>query len=223
MARLLLCFLISCMFFGCAIIRREHKEGNAITASEQSEECTIAKTDRTEGRVIVVKEPSEQVPSKLWIWKNVDVAFGTGDWRLFFGASRVIGLPIEAFVHVYAKRGDRIESILSPQDMNKLDGISVTSNDEALNFVRLFTNRDFVIVFQSPLAIEHEPESTVVEKKNDGFYITRQLVYWEETKSGKHRLYRVKERVSFNGKYQVVEKQFLKYLSPTEARFPIFE
>lgn len=166
----------------------------------------------------VANSPKQDV-SDMWVYKNVSVAFGVGGWSFFLGACGEVGVPIKAFIHLYAKKGDCIQSISSPLEMAKMKGISVESEKEALSFVRLFTDQSTFMCFHSPMALEYEPQATVVKKETDGFRITRKLVCAEEKDPLGQPLYQVQEKVSFSGVYKIEERHFLRFLSKKDAGF----
>ena len=158
-----------------------------------------------------------------WIYKSIKADFGQGGWQLFVGSYGEVGVPIIAYVHLFAKKGDQIRVISTPLEMANLDGISVVSEKEALIFVRLFTDPSIFMCFSSPNALEYEPQTAILGRGTDGFRIIRKLIYVKEKTVLGQRLYRVEEKVSFKGVYQMVGRQFLGYLSEQEAGVPIFE
>lgn len=162
--------------------------------------------------------------SNVFIYKKVNVDFKTDGWQFFWGiGSDKVGMPIEAFIHLYAKKDDCIKCISSPQEMAKLKGISILSERDAFCFVRLFTSRNTFVAFSFPGALEYEMQTATIKRTPDGFRITRKLAYPEKANPCKQRLYLVKEKVSFFGIYQLENKTFIRYLSESDEAFPLLE
>jgi hypothetical protein len=169
------------------------------------------------------KKDTTKNPSDVWSYKSIQVDFGTGDWHLFLGAKGEVGLPIKAFLHLYAMKGSELVEISEPRQMNKLNDLSVRTPEAALNFVRLFTQPDTFMIFNGPNAIEKNPNETQVTRIDDFFVVVRCLLIADEVEPKGYPLIRVKEQVSFNGKYTIVQKEVLKYVSSDEAHFSILE
>jgi hypothetical protein len=166
---------------------------------------------------------STESPDDIWTYEVIQVAFETNGWRLFFGARGEVGEPIEAFLHLYAQRDGDIVVIDGPQDMTKLKGLSVRSKVAALSYVRLFTQAETFMLFSFPNAIERNEDAAEVTAQDGAFLVVRRLVFAEEVEGKGHPLVAVKERVTFDGKYTLVAKDVVDYLSSEAADFPVLE
>lgn len=167
---------------------------------------------------------SDDLPSNettaIWSYKDVRVDFETGGWQFFWGVKGEVGEPIESFLHLYAKRGGDCVRISAPEGMNRLDGLVVRSANGALSYVRLFTEPTTFMAFDSPGGIEIEGGETI---QHDGFNIVRVLVLAKKVDGKGHPVIRTKERVSTDGKYTLVAREVLKYVSSKEAGLPVLE
>lgn len=159
----------------------------------------------------------------LWTYEPVPVTFKTNGWRLFIGARGEIGEPIEAFLHLYAKRDGKLVMINEPTDMNKLKGLSVRSCEAALSYVRLFTQPETFMLFSFPNAIEKDHDAAEVITQDGAFLVVRQLVLSVKVEDKGNPLIRVKERVTFTGNYTLVSMDIIAYVPSEDIAFPILE
>ena len=161
-------------------------------------------------------------------WAKLDVKFDTGGWILSLGApeDREVGWPIISFSDLYAqKNGERTIKISSPSDMKKRRGLSITSKEAALDFVRLFTTEqeDVYSVFSSPRTLERDSKHTTVVREGNSYIVRRKLVYVDEEASGKYPLYEVEERITSDGTYTIKKIRLVRRLSGIEASIRFIE
>lgn len=147
-----------------------------------------------------VFKPKRLSPSDVFERRSFDYPLDTGGWRLFLGVEGAIGDPIEAFTHLYAERQGELLKIESPTDFARLSGVRVSNPDEALAFVRLFTDDATYFYFHRPVAIEYPEQNAIVERAGDGFRVRRKLLYLRP----RHKVfenYEVMEFISPQGQY----------------------
>lgn len=167
------------------------------------------------------------------------------DCRLIPGCPGELGLPIEAFLRLYAVRDQRIlGQITGPEDLTAFI-TAVRSAEHALGFVQLFTDPATVHLFPGqrltidvslasddgvaePGALSprrwRESGATAprVEADSDGFRITRTVVSADAVGARRQLLRRV-ERVSSQGGYRHVGDTVIAELAPDEIRMPFAE
>lgn len=167
-------------------------------------------------------KPASKDAAAVWCHKTARVDFGAGGWEFFWGAEGEVGLPIQSFLHLYARRGRELVRISAPEDMNRLDGLVVRSADDALSYVRLFTEPTTFMSFESPGGIEREMEQVKTIQHN-GFNVVRVLVLANQVDGKGHPVVRTEEGVSLDGKYTLVKKTVLRYVPSREAGLPVLE
>lgn len=161
-------------------------------------------------------------------WMKLDVKFDSGGWLLSLGApdDRDGGFPIIAFSDLYAQKNrEKTIKISSPDDMKKLRGLSITSEEAALDFVRLFTREDEDVysVFSSPRAVERDSRNTTVLRDGNSYVVKRKLVFVDKRTSGTYPLYEVEEKVAPDGTYSIKKNRLVRQLSALEAAIRIIE
>jgi hypothetical protein len=159
---------------------------------------------------------------RIVTWMTHHVKFDTGGWLLSLGSpeDRELGWPIISSSDFYAqKNGEKTIKISSPNDMKKLRGLSITSDEGALDFVRLFTTEDEDVysVFSSPRAVERDSRHTTVVRDGNSYVVKRMLVYVDEKTSGTYPLYEVEEKVARDGTYSIKKNRLVRRMSGLEA------
>jgi len=166
---------------------------------------------------------SDDKSGNLWVHKPAHVEFETSVWHLVWGAQGVVGNPIEAFVYLYAKKDHELIKISKPEDMNKLNGLSVSSPAAAVSYVRLFTQPETYMAFTVPHGVEKNIESAKVTQEDRCFVVVRHLLLEKETKGKGYPLVYVKEQVSFDGKYTLLEQKVLSFVPFADTGFRILQ
>ena len=145
---------------------------------------------------------------RLNIVTNAAVSFNTGQWRLFFGIPGEAGRPLRHFTKLYASNtttAAQIE-IARPHDLSQLGGFLIGSETNALELVRLFTDRENYVMFAWPQAIESS-KSPIIVKERGGFTIQRELIQIGRNAGDDHLLLSVREFVGTNGTYELLTQQ----------------
>ena len=170
------------------------------------------------------------------LYDDVVVGLDLGDSRLARGYCGELGLPIEAFLRLYAVRDRHVVArIDEPADLTSLVR-AVSTADEALAFVRLFTNPSTIHLFGSaelilevgPADLEpHAVESfgvvgPRVGRQGNGFIVVRELVSAASV-GARQRLIRRTETVSTSGEYRHVGDDELGELEPGTVCLPYVE
>ncbi len=161
-----------------------------------------------------------------------DTGFRAGDWRFIWRVPAGSGDPVEAFRVLFAERNDAVVQVREPQSVQRLPGIRFVSPDEALQFVRLFTEPESYFRFVEPHALELPNSSATVAPGTDGtFVITRQLLYPKEippfnlelSRDDFMPLYQVRETVSADGTYSCKKLHVVEWVRTRDPRIPRFE
>ncbi len=126
-------------------------------------------------------------------------------------------MPVDAFVNLYADRGGKIVKIKQPSDMLKLEGIQINTTNDALSFVRLFTDKTRFARFDVPGAIEYPDGNATVEQTLGGCVIRRRLLYLAAVDGKGIPVREVEESVSSNGEYRC---SVVRQLQPLHERPP---
>lgn len=162
---------------------------------------------------------AENLP--IWLDKEVTVSFETNGYKFYSGYYGEMGDPAEAFLKLIAVKDDQ-KIIL--QSTTSLKGyVSIKNEEEALEFVRLFTNPETHYLFEDSDWIEimhsntdilggellpgmllksdfeklgmFEPQVTRIKKKTDVFIIKRCVL------NSKNKILTTREVVWANGDY----------------------
>jgi hypothetical protein len=145
--------------------------------------------------------------------KKEKIDFSLSGWSFFWGVEGpVVGDPFDAFLHLYAEKGNFLVRIDSPNDVEKLKGVHVEDQDQALNIVRLFTQPSSYGRFTIPLKAELPNSPIDVKTRSNHFVVTRQLVDPARTADGKFPVYEVCETISPKGKYSIVTNRLFQLL-----------
>ncbi|HEX3250327.1 MAG TPA: hypothetical protein VHS05_12930 [Pyrinomonadaceae bacterium] len=161
----------------------------------------------------------------IWILEDqpVRVTFDTKGATFYKGGRGVLGLPIENHLRLIAvKDHDKVEV---PTVSDLKGRVVITSKEEALEFVRLFTSRATHYLFPDNQYLEPTTEDqqqknlalkpVTSEEENGAFVIERNLV------SREGKLVRATERVTPDGEYSVVSTEVINEQSPIP--FPIYQ
>jgi hypothetical protein len=167
------------------------------------------------------QDNSKEMHNKILFEQPVSVNFETSKWSFFLGYEEMAKEPIIIYMKLYAKKGRLIEKILKPCDINKLDGIKIENSDEAIWFLRLFTNENFFPIFDEPRAIELQPESIKIVNQENGFLVIRKLIMALPEKPKGYPVFEFHEEITFDGKYRFVSKKLLDYVPFDKYPFPI--
>lgn len=109
--------------------------------------------------------------------------FVAGGWRFVWRFQGELGLPLEAFVSLYAERNGQAALITGPKDVQGLPGVRILSSDQALSFVRLFTQKNTFHRFLEPAAFEYTDAHAKVMSEKGKYVIVRRLLYPRELPS----------------------------------------
>lgn len=177
----------------------------------------------------------------IWISEKdgpIKVAFDTNGYVFYKGTDGIMGSPVQAFFKLVAVKGDK--KIILPKTTSFKSYASLNKPEEALAFVRLFTNLDTHYLFKDSDWIEvfngktdilggemypggvfkndwekfglFEPKITTTA---DGFLIERCLL------NSKKEIFHSEERVGIDGEYSMKIKSIIQKNS--EAPFPWYE
>lgn len=148
--------------------------------------------------------------SELSHYEDIPNRMPLDGWELFLASRGAIGLPFEAFLGVYARKGKEIKELVGPKSFTELEGIKISTTDEALAVARFFTRLELAPYFESPHYVEPPGRFDVsIRKENDNFIIERELGFLEERLgTAEHvnesiSVYLVRETIGQNGSYQV--------------------
>jgi hypothetical protein len=172
---------------------------------------------------------------EIWILENeeIPVSFNTKGFKFHKGGQGVVGEPEEAYLRLVAVKGEDKIEIRNPSDLR--DRVVITSPEEALEFVRLFTGIRTHFLFpdnryleasearNGPGLAEYSKEygkrlnlqPARVRQQGDDFLIERNLL----DKSG--MLFRAIERVTRDGDYAVLTTTVIDERSP--VIYPLYQ
>ncbi|WP_425397123.1 hypothetical protein [Aeoliella sp.] len=192
-----------------------HENGPQIIIDSKEFTCSKAMRQRLKEFFREVRERGEAAgKSDLpWVHSEIDTAGVSGGWRFVFGSYEEIGLPVTAFLTLYAVRDDEVKEIQTFQDLEELEGLRIEDAQGALALVRLLTAEETYVVFEVPLAVEVETESATVSENDIGFLVKRHLVFDSAEFKSAYGCFEVTEQISRDGKYEVIEKRFLRDVS----------
>lgn len=150
-----------------------------------------------------------------------------GEWILSWQPGSNLVRPREASLVLVAKRGDRQIEIVHPDQAATLPGFKLTTAEQALQFIRLFTGLRSV----EPRAFEFPDGSAVARGKGAVFTISRKLVYTGESapftldlsSEAMLPLYQVKETVRANGAYRCEKVRLIRWISEASLNLPSIE
>lgn len=184
------------------------------------------------------------VEGDVWQCRVLHTPFGTGSWTLFTGIRGEGGLPIEAFLRLYARKDKVTVCVRQPTEFRNLDGIRLDSAEDALAFVHLFTDPETFYLFDSPGAIDvnqasDKPEQwygvipqglyhslrlgpPVVIEGSGCFTVTRYVLSAERTGNA-YAVLRLEERVGRDGDYCVLSSAVIGMVPVGSVRVPMFE
>lgn len=189
--------------------------------------------------------PTDGEPITLLTDEALDVKLALHPYRLIPGYRGELGLPVEAFLALYAVREGRpVASIETPTDLSRFV-TTIQDEGEALSFVQLFTAPETQHLFPkdetvidlsvvpdsaparvgtvaASLGRELGVEEPHVTRTADAFIITRSLVR-AISLSGPRVVLRRTERVSEDGRYQLLREETLGELPADAVRIPYYE
>ena len=84
----------------------------------------------------------------LYIYEELNPGFPTGGWTFFTGAHNEIGAPSEAFLAVYARKGNVVVPVRRRMDLGLLEGINIQTEEHAVHLVLFFTREDIFCLFK---------------------------------------------------------------------------
>lgn len=153
--------------------------------------------------------------------KPVHVSFANDFDAFFKGGRGILGTPLEAFLRLIGVQGDRKIEIEKIDDLK--GKVSITTPDEALEFVRLFSSFDTHYLFKEMQYVEptptdyqtHQLKPPQVAPQGNGFLIERNLV----DKAG--RLLRSKEYTGKDGTYSLLSSDVIDEHSP--VHYPLYQ
>jgi hypothetical protein len=95
-----------------------------------------------------------QTTEPIWLQEDppVHVSFNSGGYTLYRGARGVLGTPPEAYLRLFAVRGEEKREVASPAALQGL--VRIDDPAQALDFVRLFTSLDTHSLFPSLEMVE---------------------------------------------------------------------
>ncbi|MDD2600844.1 MAG: hypothetical protein PHO37_16750 [Kiritimatiellae bacterium] len=167
------------------------------------------------------KQKINNTQEEILFDQPVPVRFGTGRWTLFIGFQGVVGEPIVVYMKLFAKNERTTEKIKKPEDMNKLTGLSIRNSDEAISFLRLFTSHTSYVMFDEPRAIEQHPDAVRVVQQDNGFVVTRELLMASSEEPHGYPVLEFQEKVTFDGKYELLSKKSVTFVPFEKYPFPI--
>jgi len=167
------------------------------------------------------KNNDEAGCGKILFEQPMPVGFETADWSFFMGSYEIVGEPMILYMKLFAKKREKIVKLLTPCDMNKLTGVAIKNCDEAILFLRLFTNDKYYFIFDEPHAIEQQPESVIIIHQDNGFLVTRKLTVASPQKPHGYPVFEFQEKVTFDGKYKLISKKMLNYVPFDKYPFPV--
>jgi hypothetical protein len=164
------------------------------------------------------KERLDSDREYIWTDEEISRAFFKGDWKFFKGSDELLGVPIEAFLKLVAvKEG---EKRILPSTKSFKGYVQIRNSNDALSFVRLFTDIDTHYLFEDSEYIEVCPtiqkpswgelsaqdfadlglSEPLVTKDGEFFLIVRYVV------DDNRNIFQIHEQVSVLGDYQIVKK-----------------
>lgn len=171
------------------------------------------------------KTPVLSNESDVWVYEKLSHLSPLGAWDLFLGAKGEIGLPAEAFLHVFAKKGNVVYEIIEPQSLTNLIGVRIATSNDALAVVRFFTQKRLASVLSFPHYVDLSDQYNKVSimSENGNFIIERELGYLESADQNDIPVYRVREMIKQDGSYQVERLKKTGSLSREALSLPLLE
>lgn len=161
------------------------------------------------------------VTNGIMFYQPVPVKFETGKWTFFVGTEDEVGYPIIVYLKFYVHDGKSVQRIAKPEDMNKINGLSIKTQDEAISYLRLFTRDSMFVMFDEPYAIEQSPDSASVVSDEDGFVVTRRLTLTALDNPHGYPVFEFREKVTSDGKYTCLSKKLVEHVPYEKYPFPI--
>jgi hypothetical protein len=192
-----------------------------------------------------MQQPNVDEQVTLLFDREIKVSFDLGAYRLIPGYVGELGLPLEAFLHLYVVVDSYIVTeITGLEDLSKM--VTAIHNEaEALAFVQLLTaqqshyffNKEITVIDLVVVSGIETPgvgaisqvraqqlgiPAPQVTQDNQGFRIERNLIK-STSLSGPREIVRRTERVSTSGKYTLVSESPLIRLDAAEVQIPYYE
>jgi hypothetical protein len=179
-----------------------------------------------------------------WQYQVLRTSFTTGPWTLSTGTRGELGLPIEAFLRLYARKDDATVCLRRPTDFRKLDGIRIDTVEDALAFVRLFTSPRTFYLFETPCAIDIDQQSdeecqgygvlspdvycslelaAPVVVQGPGHFTIARYVLSAARKGSAYEVMRLDEWVGADGGYRELNRTIIGRVAVGAVRVPMFE
>lgn len=177
----------------------------------------------------------------LFFDQEIKLDLELGGYRLIPGCREECGLPMEAFLILYAVKDDEKILITGPTDLSRLVA-RIRNEDEAWRFLRLFTSQETHYLFQKKSylidlflssdtpsgygRISPETASRISYKtptirlEHHEYFVCRDLVCATRNEIS---VIRRREALAETGKYRMIEEKQLGKLKPEEILLPSYE
>jgi len=154
--------------------------------------------------------------ANVWVYKQLPSLAAAKDWEIFLGAKGEIGLPIEAFVRLYARKAGTVCEIKGSQSFFYQTKAKPITARDALDVVRFFTNKQIVPYLTRPFYVDTEenncPRTALIET-NHCFVIERELGFCQKDEQCDILVYIVRETIKPNGIYQIQRVKKVRTIS----------
>jgi len=164
--------------------------------------------------------------------EEISRAFVREEWKFFKGSDRPLGLPIEAFLKLVAVKGYEQKILRTTTSLKGY--VQIKSPNDALSFVRLFTDLDTHYLFEDSEYIEVRPankktswgelpvqefrklglKEPSVMKDGEHFVVVRYVV------DADRNIFQIQERISPSGDYQITK--MILVAKDADILFPMY-
>lgn len=158
----------------------------------------------------------------VWVYEQIEEGLTFSGWNIFLGARGEMGVPIEAFLRVYAKKDGHVLELHGPHSLTELGGLSILTTNQAIAAVRLFTKKEYAPYFQYPHYIELIDTDIRITHGDDSFIIERELG-WLTADDDVLTVFQVQETITKDGSYRIRRIERIKSIGREILKLPIIE
>ena len=145
-------------------------------------------------------------------FKNVeDREFFRNGWQVFLRYNGESGYYPVDVLSLFARRGEVEVKIDSIEALNKIDVFQINDEKDVLRYLNIFfKDSGLAFYFSTPWVVGTKTGNVRIRREADGFLIEREVFVLEHEHLrawGEATLYFVREKLSFDGKYKLLESE----------------
>ena len=142
---------------------------------------------------------------------NADRSFFGNGWEVFLRYNGESGYYPVDVLSLFARRGEVEVKIDSIEALNKIDAFRIDDEKQVLRYLNIFFKDDgFAFYFSTPWVVGTKTGNAKIRREEDGFLIEREVFVLEHERLkpwGVARLCTVREKLSFDGKYMLLDSK----------------